>query len=129
MILEKIKNNIKRKFVTARNDRVFKGVFVDEYNHYLMESLLSECLDKKVKIIKYKKVELGVSNVSEKSKRLDVIVECEGKRIIVELNTEGPSINKTIEIAKNMLKDNFSISNIVKYTGLTAEEIEKLKKA
>lgn len=32
-----------------------------------------------------------------------------------------------IEIAKNMLKDNLPISAIIKYTGLSKEEIEKLK--
>ncbi len=31
------------------------------------------------------------------------------------------------ETAKNMLKDNISIDNISKYTGLTKEEIENLK--
>ena len=32
-----------------------------------------------------------------------------------------------IEIAKNMLKDNLPVETIVKYTGLSKEEIEKLK--
>ena len=32
-----------------------------------------------------------------------------------------------IEIAKNMLKDNLPISAIIKYTGLSKEEVEKLK--
>ena len=32
-----------------------------------------------------------------------------------------------LETAKNMLKDNISIKSIMKYTGLTKKEIEKLK--
>ena len=32
-----------------------------------------------------------------------------------------------IEIARNMLKDNLPISTIIKYTGLSKEEVEKLK--
>ena len=46
-----------------------------------------------MKIFEYLKVELGVTNISERTKRLDVLLECNGKKIIVELNTEGPSIN------------------------------------
>ena len=32
-----------------------------------------------------------------------------------------------LETAKNMLKDNINIKSIMKYTGLTKKEIEKLK--
>ena len=32
-----------------------------------------------------------------------------------------------IEIAKSMLKDKLDIESIIKYTGLTKEEIEKLE--
>lgn len=36
-------------------------------------------------------------------------------------------MKKQVEIAKNMLKDNLPITTIVKYTGLSKEEIEKLR--
>lgn len=39
---------------------------------------------------------------------------------------EGKKVSQQ-EIAKNMLKDNVQIENIIKYTGLTEEEINKLK--
>ena len=42
------------------------------------------------------------------------------------IRQEG-EIKKQIEIAKNMLKDNLPIQTIIKYTGLSKEEIEKLK--
>ena len=43
----------------------------------------------------------------------------------VEGKSEGEK-NKAIEIAKNMLKENFDIETIIKVTGLTKEEVEKL---
>ena len=43
-------------------------------------------------------------------------------------NTEQKGIrNNKIDTAKNMIKDNLDINLISKYTGLTKEEIEKLK--
>ncbi len=34
---------------------------------------------------------------------------------------------RSIEVARNMLKDGESIERIIRYTGLSNEEIEKLK--
>ena len=34
---------------------------------------------------------------------------------------------KSIEVARNMLKDGESIDKIIRYTGLTKEDVEKLK--
>ena len=82
------------KLITAKNDRIFKTIFVQEKDHHLMESILKECLGEEAKIDEYIKVELGVTNVSEKSKRLDAIFKLKGKKIIVELNTEGSAISK-----------------------------------
>lgn len=81
-------------FITAKNDRIFKTIFVQKEDHHLMENLLHDCLGKEVKIKEYLKVELGVSNVSEKAKRLDLLVESEKETMLIELNTEGISINK-----------------------------------
>lgn len=44
-----------------------------------------------------------------------------------EYRLEGKTESK-VEIAKNMLNDNLPITTIVKYTGLSKEEIEKLNK-
>ena len=85
---------IQEKLITAKNDRIFKKIFVQEKDHHLMESILKECLGEEAKIDEYIKVELGVTNVSEKSKRLDAIFKLKGKKIIVELNTEGSAISK-----------------------------------
>lgn len=48
----------------------------------------------------------------------------------IEGRTQGRIEGRTeskLEIAKSMLEDNLSIAMIVKYTGLSKEEIEKLK--
>lgn len=81
-------STIKNKyFYTARNDRVFKAIFADENDYHLMEVLLSECLDTKVKIIKYYKTEIDIRSSEERTKRLDLLIEAEGKKINLELNT------------------------------------------
>lgn len=36
--------------------------------------------------------------------------------------------NKAIEFALSMLKDNFTLEQITKHSGLSLEEVEKLKK-
>ena len=86
---EAVKND---KFYTGRNDRVFKTIFVNDNDFHLMEALLSECLDTDVKVIKYLYPEIAIENVSVKEKKLDVLVEIEGRNVIVELNTEGAGI-------------------------------------
>ena len=50
-----------------------------------------------------------------------------GREDGIKIGLEQGSINKTIEIAKSMLKDNMSKEIISKYTNLSIEEIEKLK--
>ena len=75
------------KFFTSKYDRVFRSIFIDDDDHHLLEALLSKCLDKDVKIIKLLKTELGVNSTKERVKRLDLIVETNGEKINVELNT------------------------------------------
>ena len=79
-------------FYTSKYDRVFKSIFIKEHDHILMEYLLGDCFGEKVKIIKYLYPELGVSNVNGKAKKLDSIIELEGKMVILEVNTEGMAI-------------------------------------
>ena len=83
--VEAVNNKV---FYTAKTDRVFKTIFVSDEDHHLMEALLSECLDGRVKIIKYLYPELDVQNISIKEKKTDVLIELEDKNVLVELNTE-----------------------------------------
>ena len=74
-------------------------------------------INKEVNIDRYKgKVEVTKVDVKPKGTHTE-------KEIVKE---EGIA-EKTIEIAKKMLKDNASIELISKYTNLSIEEIEKLK--
>ena len=80
-----------KKFYTTKYDRIFKAIFVQENDHHLMEALLSECLDSKVKI-KYLYPELAVNNIEDKEKKVDVLIELEGKKVLIKLNTKGKGI-------------------------------------
>ena len=71
-----------KPFKTARNDIVFKTVFIDDKDHTLMNALLSEILNTEVKVIKYLKNELDVKDVKEREKRVDALIEAEGKKFI-----------------------------------------------
>ena len=51
----------------------------------------------------------------------------EGKEEGLKEGKEEGLKEKSIEIAKNMLKDNVDINIISKYSGLSVEEINKLK--
>ena len=70
---------------------------------------------------------VGLMSEEEEAEKLQKTLISEAKH---EGHAEGiaeGSKQKEIEIAKNMIKDNMSIDIIIKYTGLTKEEIEKLK--
>ena len=84
--------NSKNRFFTSKTDRVFKTIFVRDNDFHLMEALLSECLETKVKVVKYLYPELKVKDVFDKEKKVDVLIEADNKNILVELNTEGLGI-------------------------------------
>ena len=46
----------------------------------------------------------------------------------LDTSKEEGKMERTKEIARNMLSDNESVEKIIKYTGLSAKDIEKLKK-
>ena len=80
---------------------MFKAVFVrfnKDRTHLLCE-LLSECLDIKIdRIIKFIPVELSARQKSERSKRLDLLVESQGRKINLELNSSYSEITKVRNI-------------------------------
>ncbi len=80
---------------------MFKAVFVgfnEDQTHLLCE-LLSECLDIKIdRIIKFIPVELSARQKSERSKRLDLLVESQGRKINLELNSSYSEITKVRNI-------------------------------
>ena len=56
---------------------------------------------------------------------LEYNIQKEREQYKEEGRFEG-EMKKQIEIAQNMLDDNLPIATIIKYTGLSKEEIEKL---
>ena len=80
---------------------MFKAVFVrfnKDRTHLLCE-LLSECLDIKIdRIIKFIPVELSARQKSERSKRLDLLVESQERKINLELNSSYSEITKVRNI-------------------------------
>ena len=91
------KNKTKDVFYGFNYDKMFKAIFVgfNEDRTHLLCELLSECLDIKIdKIIKFIPVKLNVRQKSERSKRLDLIVEAEGRKINLELNSSYSEITK-----------------------------------
>ena len=76
-----------KPFYSFKYDIVFKTIFGDENNFSYLEELLKECLSKKIKIIRLIPTEVKVSNVLERKKRLDLLVEAEGQKINVEIDT------------------------------------------
>ena len=86
-----------KTFYAFNIDKMFKAVFVgtDEVSKSLLLELLSECLDAKVDwIIGFIPIELGVRSKHERSKRLDLIVEVDGRKINVELNSSFDEVTK-----------------------------------
>ena len=87
-MIEEISAVSNKKFYTAKYDAVFKAIFVDPKNPMLLEGLLEDILHTNVKIIKFYNTELNVNRKNERNKRIDTLVEAEGKYIHIELNTD-----------------------------------------
>lgn len=95
------KNKTKDIFYGFNYDKMFKAIFVgfNEDRTHLLCELLSECLDIKIdRIIKFIPVELKIRQKSERSKRLDLLVEAEGRKINLELNSSYSEITKVRNI-------------------------------
>ncbi len=85
-------------FYSFKYDIVFKAIFGDERNLSYLESLIGECLKTKIKILKLIPTEQRSSKVKEKRKNLDLLIEAEGKKINVEIDTAYNNLN----ILRNM---------------------------
>ena len=77
------KEKTKDVFYGFNYDKMFKAVFVgfNKDRTHLFCELLSECLDIKIdRIIKFIPVELSARQKNERSKRLDLFVESQGRK-------------------------------------------------
>ena len=102
-LLDINKENKEKNFFSFNYDRVFKSIICDEEarknnDFHLLERLISECLEKEVKVLNIIPSELSVQNTNERTKRLDLLVKCENKEVHLELNT---SFDKATRIRNN----------------------------
>ena len=101
-----------KRFYDLKYDLVFKSIIVDDNDYTIMNSILSDILEKEVKVKRYLNSELKIKNKKIKGKRLDIIAE----------TTEGVLIN--IELNINYDK-NIKERNLNYYSTLYTETIEK----
>ena len=76
------------KFYNARNDKVFKAIFLDPADTFLLETLLNLTFNTEVKDIKFDNPELLKRNVIERAKTCDFVAHINGKLVHIELNSE-----------------------------------------
>lgn len=97
-------SDMENKEIKKANEELDK-ILSDEKERYLADLRFKYLSDRATMI------ETGIREGKEQGKK-------EGKK-------EGERL-KAIEIAKNMLKDKKDLKEIIKYTGLTEDEIKKL---
>lgn len=76
----------KEKYYTSRYDVVFKSIFLDENNSYLLREFLSWLLKREVEEIIYLKQEQTKEYIREKTKILDFLARVDKEYIHIELN-------------------------------------------
>ena len=84
---KKGKKNKNDKFYTAKNDLVFKAIFCDVNDTFLLKTLIEKCLNKKIEIIDLYPTEATKKNLYAKGKTLDVLVKVDNKIINIEVNS------------------------------------------
>ena len=82
-----IKEDLENKFYTAKNDMVFKSIFCDEHNTFLLKTLIERCLKTKIELIEIHSPERIKENIYAKGQRLDVLVKADNKLINIEVNS------------------------------------------
>ena len=79
--------NLEEKFYTAKYDKVFKAIFCNPKNIFLLQTLLERCLNMEIEILKVTPPEMIAESVYEKGKTLDVLVKTEKEIINIEVNS------------------------------------------
>lgn len=77
-----------KRFYTAKNDRIFKAIFCNEDDTFLLEELLSRLLNKRVSSIKFLRNELMLNKSSSKSKTVDIFALVDSTFVHIEINTQ-----------------------------------------
>ncbi len=108
----KVENSESQKFFGLKYDRVFKTIICIKKNnkgYYFLERLIKEVTHLDLKVLNILSPELPVKNTSEKTKRMDLLVECDGAYVLIELN----SVLKPEIIVRNEHYFSAFISNYV----------------
>ena len=79
--------DIDNKFYTAKNDNVFKAIFCDKKDTFLLKTLIERCLKTKIELIEIHSPEKIKENIYAKGQRLDVLVKADNKLINIEVNS------------------------------------------
>lgn len=79
--------NTTQEFYTAKYERIFYTIMIQNEKHILMESLLSTILEGKVKVLEYPRTQLKVKNAKDKAKVSDIIIQLEDKVVHLEIET------------------------------------------
>ncbi len=75
---------------TSKDDKVFKAIFADPSDPFLLQTLLSLILKKKVNHISFSNTELLKRNVLERAKLVDFLAEVDGVKTHIEMNATSP---------------------------------------
>ena len=84
-----------RKFYKGKVDRVFKSIFANEDDPYLLQEFLSRLLDKKIEIIHFLKNEQPIVSVNDKTKSVDLLVKIDNEYTHLEVNTSSNLLIRT----------------------------------
>jgi len=85
-----------KRYWSARYERCFRTVVVDENDFTIMEAILSTILGGKVSIVSYLLPNINVDTTEEKQKTVDLMIQLDGEYINLELET-GTSLETTLK--------------------------------
>ncbi len=101
------------KFYTSRYDRLFKKIFFKEEDHDLLEELIKEITSLVICVEKIVNCELPITDIFEKEKRVDGIIDTTKERIHIEINSDT--------------KDYYRMRNFLYFVAIMLEDIKRGK--
>lgn len=101
------------KFYTSRYDRLFKKIFFKEEDHDLLEELIKEITNLVICVEKIVNCELPITDIFEKAKRVDGIIDTTKERIHIEINSDT--------------KDYYRMRNFLYFVSIMLEDIKRGK--
>lgn len=101
------------KFYTSKYDRLFKKIFFKEEDHDLLEELIKEITNLVICVEKIVNCELPITDIFEKEKRVDGIIDTTKERIHIEINSDT--------------KDYYRMRNFLYFVAIMLEDIKRGK--